>query len=558
MGGNPSHLEVEEKVTFELNILVCGNYVEAKLINNLKDFETIKAYEGKSYIKKGVHKYISSWNYFFFSQDAEIGINTFKFIDYSITNNKKYNNIILFFSGLNEFTYKELLDFYDKEAEVYHPNFLIITKNGENFLPQNLNLKSLNPNLIKNCEIDNEVDIYIHLIEVSAYFNQLGDEIGFPKNIMDEKLLDKDNKLMTKYLFTFNILLCGKPGGGKSTLINRILGQKKAYAGKGSSTLTLKIVKYISDKYPIVIYDSPGFGNKQDIEKIQTLIKQKNESLNEEKNKIHCIFYILNAKGERTFMPEEYDFLSYLLNQGLDIYFIVTHSGTEESAKDYIGATKVNLRQNSGKDNRINDLKNNIFPVELKEDENYKKFGIKKLFTSLYDKYKKFKIEQNITPNNLSKSNLFFFGEIKTKEDLKKKLTALSERVKINFKILASTLENSPSVKGTSNLSTAVIKIISKIYNHQKTTKECLEYIQSKGYTDEYHYSDTTLRTFEKFLASIFYPNGPAAKEVESLASKLIDEYNEELNDDKKYYGILNHFNNSINEAIEYLKEVKD
>lgn len=147
---------------------------------------------------------------------------------------------------------------------------------------------------------------------------------------------------------------------------------------------------------------------------------------------------------------------------------------------------------------------------------------------------------------------------IKTKEDLKKKLTALSIRAKANFKILASSLGDSPSVKGTSNLSTAAIKVISKIYNHSIVTNECLQYIQSKGFTDEYHGSDTLRRTIEKILESIFYANGLAAKEVESLASKLINVYNSELNEDKNFYGFLNNYNRSINYAIHSLKETND
>lgn len=65
-------------------------------------------------------------------------------------------------------------------------------------------------------------------------FNQLGDEIGFPKNLVKEGLLEKDKELMIKNSFTFNILVCGKPGVGKSTFINRIMGEEKCFSGKGT------------------------------------------------------------------------------------------------------------------------------------------------------------------------------------------------------------------------------------------------------------------------------------------------------------------------------------
>ena len=201
-------------------------------------------------------------------------------------------------------------------------------------------------------------------------------------------------------------------------------------------------------------------------------------------------------------------------------------------------------------------LKENIYPVEL-EDKEFKRFGIKEIFTSLFNKYKDYKFEQEITSNNINDIKSIFLGDIKTKEDLKKKLTALSQRAKLNFKILASTLENSPSVKSV-NLSTAAIKVISKIYDNPITTDECLRYIKSHGFTDNYHDTDTFGRTLEKLFESIFYPNGPAAREVESLACSLIEEYNLKLKEDKKFYSFLNMYNRSINFAIDSLQNIQD
>lgn len=76
------------------------------------------------------------------------------------------------------------------------------------------------------------------------------------------------------------------------------------------------------------------------------------------KKKIHCVFYVLNGKAERTFNREEFDFLKSLLEQNLDIYFIVIHAETEENVNDFIGAIKVNLTQNANIDKRIIELKN--------------------------------------------------------------------------------------------------------------------------------------------------------------------------------------------------------
>ena len=564
MGAGAPHLDILEKVNFDLNILVCGDYVEANITKDLKELKKFDQHEGKPYLKKGIHKYIKGWNYFLFSQDDKIEDNTFNFIKDKLVKEKDYKNIIIFYSGLKASkyqnlinfydaqAYQNLINFYDAQADSYHPNILIITDEGVPFSIQNLNLTNLNPDLVKGIEKSKEVDIMIHLIEVSAYYNQLGDEVGFPKNILDEELLKNDNKLMIKYSFTFNIALCGKPGSGKSTFINRIFGKKKGYAVKGYSTITNNVVKYISDRYPLAIYDTPGLREEKDYERIKTLIKQKNESSNEEKNRIPCIFYLLNAGAERPFDKNDFKLIKDLINQNIDIYFIVTHAGMRENASNFIGAVELNLEQE--RDNAMTKLKENIYPVEL-EDKEFKRFGIKEIFTSLFNKYKDYKFEQEITSNNINDIKSIFLGDIKTKEDLKKKLTALSQRAKLNFKILASTLENSPSVKSV-NLSTAVIKVISKIYDNPITTDECLRYIKSHGFTDNYHDTDKFGRTLEKLFESIFYPNGPAAREVESLACSLIEEYNLKLKEDRKFYGFLNMYNRSINFAIDSLQNI--
>jgi predicted GTPase len=560
MGGKEyGHLDAIESVKFDLNILICGNYVTANIEKELDKIEKSEQYEGKPYFQKGIHKSIKGWKYYFFSQDSQIGENSINFIKESITINKDYKNIILFFSGLNEFTYKDLINFYEKDDEnvAYQPHILIITRKDESFISQNLVLKNLNKNLIKSIEIGNDIDKYIHLIKVTSYYNQLGDEIGFPKNIIDERLLEKDHELMIRYFFTFNILLCGKPGSGKSTLANRILGKERAYTGEGYSTLTFRITKYISDKYPIAIYDTPGFDEYEDIEKIKKLIKQKNKSLNEEKNRIHFVFYVINAKSHRFIGEKEKEFLRSLLDQKLEVYFIITHAETKDNVKNYLKDFEINIIQDFDKD-KADNLKKNIYPVELEEDERYKKFGIKEVFTSLYNNYKEYKFSEEITSSNIGKFKSIFFDDISTKDNLQQKLKALSLRVKVNFKILAATLENSPYAKGSTNLSTAVIKIISKIYNHIITTEECLDYIKSKGFTDELHQTDTLGRMIEKKFDSIFYVNGPAAKEVESLASSLIKEYNLELDNEKNFYGILNCYNRSINYAIDSLKDIND
>ena len=561
MGGESSQAHVDssyfENVPFHLNILICGDFTEGSFDEELENIVIIDQNNQNnelSYYKKGTHINIPDWNYYFFHKEKKIGETTFKFIyDSNTKKDQVKNNVILFFSGLRDYTYNDIISFYDKKASIYHSYIIILTKRDEPFvLPQ---INKINKNFIRNIKENNKIDLYMNLIEVSSYYNQLGDEIGFPKKLVKEELLAKDNELMIKHSFTFNILVCGKPGAGKSTLINCILGKEKCFSGIGESSLTQRVTKYICDKYPILIYDTPGFEKPQDIERVKKLIRDKNKTLNEERNRIHCVFYVMNTKAERTFIDKEYDFLVDLLNQDMDIFIIASHAETKENSKDYIETTRVNLKKNSNKN--IQDLIQYIFPIELKNDGHYQKFGIEDVFTSLYNKYKNEKFNGEIAPDNLGDVKSRFILEIISKGKVKDKLTALSRRVKANFKLLASCIGRSIWVKGSTCLSTAVIKIISKIYNHPIKTEECLNYIESKGYTNELKDSDSLKRKFEK-LISLSYVNGPAAKEIDYIAECLISEYNAELENDRKFYEYLNSYNKAINYAIDCLKEIKD
>ena len=555
MGLETSHEDTRyySKAYFNMNVLVCGNYNEEKLSFDLEGLKNVPNYEGKTYIKRGSHKYVTHWKYFFYSKDGHIGDNTFSTICDFIYN-KDYKNLILFYTGLSSFTANDLINFYGKKTSNYQPSILIISKKYEYiYIPS-----SLNKNFVRTCEEDDIINIMINMIEIASYYNQLGDEIGFPKNFHNRTLLDKDNYLITKYPFTFNILLCGRPGVGKSTLINQILGKEKSYAKRGFNTITTKIVKYIHEKYPLVLYDSPGFETEKDISDVKNLIMQKNETLNEEKNKIHCVFYLLNKGGERGIYKKEYPFILSLIKNKMDIYIVATHAGSKYDASNYIETIKLQILQNANGQEEIKNLKNYIYPVEIDNEHTYNRFGINELFRAIYNKYSPEKIQMEIKQSNTHQIKSKFINDVLTKKELITKLTALALRVKSNFKLLAATLGTNSSVTGTTMLSTSVIKIISNIYNHPITTDECLKIIEKNGYTNELISTDTNWRLLQKFTASLLYFNGPASKQVDYISNYLINLYNNEMEDEGKFYQFLNNYRIAINKAIDSLNYIND
>jgi len=530
------------ELAFQLNILICGNYNINKLNTYLDKIEDKSNNQEGKYIKYGKHKNMKDWQYYFFPED-KIEENTFDFIENQmILNNKK--NLILFYCG-KDFDPQKLLEFYDNQAEIYHPQFIIITETNKKFEYQNI--KKINPKFINIIPIEKNFDLLIQILKICSYYNELGDEVGFPKMIIKKEIINIDSKLMSKYLFTINCLVCGKPGVGKSLFINKILGENKCMSlYSEEDSLTSKIVKYIHSELPITIYDTPGFNNDKQINRVEQLILDKNKNLKEQKNKIHFIFYLMNTQSSRGFSDREITFIQKLLEEKMNIYFVLTHAETKSKSDNYKATVQLGLKKN-----KLNVNVENIFQVELKKDV----FGLKELFNYLFEKYQNEKIKNTIDSKNLQNIKSFFLKDINSEKDIIEHATALSNRIINNFSLLASSLGEGDKVKGRTMLSCALIKIISKIYDKNITDDECLIIIEQNGYNNEIE--DTEEKKTNSFL-SFFIPN-TAAKEINYLGKKLIKLNNDKLQNNKKQlYNYINKICQSINEAINNLDKIKD
>ena len=157
-----------------------------------------------------------------------------------------------------------------------------------------------------------------------------------------EILQDIGNKIKDEYsnFTTLNIVIIGKTGVGKSTLINTIFGQKLAETGIGKP-VTQAIRKIEKKDIPLVLYDTPGMELKGDntaqnlLDDVVDLINNGTET-GDVNQAIHCVWYCINASSGRI-EPTEIQFLRDLAIKtkycNVPLVVILTKSILKENVK---------------------------------------------------------------------------------------------------------------------------------------------------------------------------------------------------------------------------------
>lgn len=188
-----------------------------------------------------------------------------------------------------------------------------------------------------------------------------------------------------KELKTLNVMVFGKTGVGKSTLINKMFSQKMAETGIGKP-VTDQIRKYEKPDFPLAIYDTPGLElagqNAIDklIEEALKLIREGVKSGNISEA-IHCIWYCVSTPSRR-FEQAEIEFLKRFLDETeyyhVPVIIVLTQTFSKKDA--------VELKREIEKEN----LKIvNVIPVLAEDydiDEEYtaKAFGLDRLSEIMY------------------------------------------------------------------------------------------------------------------------------------------------------------------------------
>lgn len=128
---------------------------------------------------------------------------------------------------------------------------------------------------------------------------------------MAQQCIDAINDTI-KNLKTLNIVVIGKSGVGKSTLINSLFRGNFAETGLGRP-VTSEIRKKVKKDYPLAIYDTPGFelsSGQQNKVKGEVLdLISKGFASKDINDAIHCIWYCINVGANRTFDESEIKWL---------------------------------------------------------------------------------------------------------------------------------------------------------------------------------------------------------------------------------------------------------
>ena len=250
---------------------------------------------------------------------------------------------------------------------------------------------------------------YTNIIEkieyLFRYYNNIGDIDTIINEILGQPEFKNFNKKKINFNATLNILVIGRIGEGKSTLINLLLNEKKARVGKELLGLseTKLFSRYIHRQHPITFIDTPGIENENDFLIMKDYLKETKKIFADGKYKIHAIFYVMNASNSRYFNYDEIELIRFIDQEmKIQIFFVCTRALNEINAKNYKEFIIVNLKQIFGIETP---LANFVYCCQLldEEDKIYKKFGISELLGRIHEFFKNDleKIQKYLnSPNN--------------------------------------------------------------------------------------------------------------------------------------------------------------
>jgi len=483
---NSTKMEKMNIIIFNKNDDLLSTFYKNK--NILKQNIKIKIFENK--ILYDVKKsddinwlFIEFWNNNF---NAMIE-NAFNFISDNFNNsNVDGESAIIVFLKKENNEELDLISYLEKKSNLKRPRLLFISNDKtidfyKKFIEENeLNFDEKDIQIIKEEEFENQ--LMDKLVDCYKYYYQIGD---------DEIILPKinNNNIEINLKYTINLFVTGKPGSGKSALINLLLNEKKAKESAGKNT-TNKIIKFIKKNSSLAFFDTPGFVSGKDVDNTIKLLKEKVKEMNLYKEKIHGILYLLNSILVRTMDDNEIDFIKFLLGYNIPIFFILNFSNPSKKKSQLFLKRFLEEINNSLTNFQFS---NNIYQVNLKNDyEGNEVYGINTLMKGLYDFYSRHKINVDLLNDiqteeqmmNVINDSLFF--DIKRRNDIlanakynsqKAINSAVSLGAIVGF-IPLSTLSELPLLAA---IELGLITSILTIYGIKRTTSEKKEIIKESA-----------------------------------------------------------------------------
>lgn len=400
-----------------MKIIICGNQIEKKVLDIiLKDskneFYSIDM-NNKDEYKLSIFTELN-WDLYEFEEgyNEKISEKIYEIIHKNFGNKEKEKQSALIFFTEEDNDDTSILEFFDEKNSYFHPFILFITSNNkkdklyyQTFIKENeIDFDERNIEVFQKDNRNIRELIFKKLWRICCYYNEIGDDITIP----ELELIGPKKELNLKFSNSLNFFIIGKPGAGKSRLVNIICNEKKAKECIGGGSVTSNIVKYFIGDSPIALYDTSGFNSKKDIEELIKKIQKKMDEIYDLKEQIHGIFYVIDSKSTRTLEEGELSLIKFIIKSNIPLFFLLNFSKYNSSKRNnYLESFLIILEKEYPK----SEITKNVYLINLKNDyEGNIIFGLDKFFQDLYNYYHPYKI-------NLEEINKYFCKDLESKNN---------------------------------------------------------------------------------------------------------------------------------------------